>query len=69
MNKDAIENTQQAESLSNSGPLDLDQAADLDNQTGDEPNLLSESGIISSIDGEFAYVDAQRQSGCSGCAS
>ncbi|MDA3808120.1 MAG: SoxR reducing system RseC family protein [Thiomicrorhabdus sp.] len=69
MNKNVIENTQQTESLSSSGPLDLGQAADLDNQTGDEPHLLSESGIISSIDGEFAYVDAQRQSGCSGCAS
>lgn len=32
-------------------------------------NLLRESGTVSSVEGDFAYVDAQRQSGCSGCAS
>ncbi len=69
MNRNVIENTQQTESFPDSSPMDLDEGAELDYQTGDESHLLRESGIISSIEGEFAYVDAQRQSGCSGCAS
>ncbi len=69
MNKNVIENTQKTEPFSESRPLDLGQGADFDDQTVDESHLLHESGIISSIEGDFAYVDAQRQSGCSGCAA
>lgn len=70
MNKNVIENTQQMEPFSDNSPLDLGEGAPVDsNITVDESHLLRESGIISSIEGEFAYVEIQRQSGCSGCAS
>lgn len=73
MNKSGIKNTQQTESFSNSMPNGMPQPlgedAGLENSTIDEPHLLRESGIISSIEGDFAYVEAQSKSGCSGCAS
>ncbi|WP_083917288.1 SoxR reducing system RseC family protein [Thiomicrorhabdus arctica] len=69
MNKHVNESHQQTESVSESRPLDLGGDAELDVFPMGESHLLRESGIISSIEGEFAYVDAQRQSGCSGCAS
>lgn len=34
-----------------------------------EPDQLTESGEIISLDGQFAYVQVQKQSGCHGCAS
>ncbi|GKT11272.1 MAG: sigma-E factor negative regulatory protein RseC [Thiomicrorhabdus sp.] len=32
-------------------------------------NLLTEQGEIVSLEGEFAFVQVQKESGCSGCAS
>lgn len=69
MNKDEIENTQQTGSFSDNVQQSLGDGANLENSTADESRLLRESGIISSIEGDFAYVEAQSQSGCSGCAS
>lgn len=69
MNKDGIENTQQTGSFSDSMSLAAGEGTNLENPMVDESHLMHESGIISSIEGDFAYVDAQSQSGCNGCAS
>lgn len=70
MNKNLIGSTQQVEPVSDSSPLHISESDEVDNRmTVDESHLLRESGIVSSIEGDFAYVDVQRQSGCSGCAS
>ena len=70
MNENEFKRVQQAELASGKTVLDLSVGVDLDNSTaGDESHLLRESGIVSSLEGDFVYVDAQRQSGCSGCAS
>lgn len=74
MNQNEFKRVQQAEPLSGNIPQDLGRSAVVDGMvdeqsTIDESHLLRESGVVSSIEGDFAYVEAQRQSGCSGCAS
>ena len=70
MSKNLIGSTQQTEPASGSSPRDVSERGEVDHRmVGDAPRLLRESGIVSSIEGDFAYVDIQRQSGCSGCAS
>ena len=72
MSKDVIENPQRTEACADGTPMpmNLSQEAERDrNHRVDDSHLLRELGVVSSIEGDFAYVDAQRQSGCSGCAS
>ena len=68
MNKDVIKNAQQSEFASKNTSQDSEGNVGEDIAL-DDVNLLHESGIVSSVEGEFAYVDVQRQSGCSGCSS
>ena len=66
MNKNVIKNGSEAVPVTDAenASYDINEKVTLD-----ESHLLRESGIVSSIEGEFAYIDAQRQSGCSGCSS
>ncbi len=68
MNKDMTKKTQQSVFTTENTRQDPGESVE-EHQALNDTNLLRESGIVSSVEGEFAYVDAQRQSGCSGCSS